>query len=157
METSGAAWVFSFPREEADMNLDKGGLESPAAVGCAIGSLSDPESAAKDARSAGTATTQATARIRPVDLDLLRLSYVCRANTLLRDLPERSLVLSRIHGFFDASPDRASVERFSLCALIDGEPAGSSRPTSERLHVAQPEADLARGASAALDSAIREA
>jgi hypothetical protein len=120
MEVPGAAWVFSFSREEAGMNLDRSGLEFPAAVGSVIGSLLDPASAEKDARPVRTATTQTMACIRPIDLDLLRLSYVCRANTLLQDLPERSLVLSRIHGFFDASPDRASVERFSLSALIDG-------------------------------------
>jgi hypothetical protein len=110
------------------MNLGRSGLEPPAAVGSVTGSLLDPASAAKDARSVGAATTQATARIRPLDLDLLRLSYVCRANTLLQDLPERSLVLSNIHGFFDASPDRASVERFSLSALID---RGRVRATCE--------------------------
>jgi hypothetical protein len=102
------------------MNLDRSGLEPPAAVGSAIGSSLDPASAEKDARPVRVATTQTMACIRPIDLDLLRLSYVCRANTFLQDLPERSLVLSRIHGFFDASPDRASVERFSLSALIDG-------------------------------------
>jgi hypothetical protein len=104
------------------MNLGRSGLEPPAAVGSVTGSLLDPASAAKDARSVGAA------RIRPLDLDLLRLSYVCRANTLLQDLPERSLVLSSIHGFFDASPDRASVERFSLSALID---RGRARATCE--------------------------
>jgi hypothetical protein len=120
METLGAAWVFSFSREEEDMSFGRSRFEFPAASGSSAGSWLDPASVVKDADPVGTAATQVTARTRPIDLDLLRLSYVCRANTLLWDLPGRSLVLSRIHGFFDASPDSASVERFSLSALIDG-------------------------------------
>ncbi len=59
-------------------------------------------------------------QVQTPDLDLLRLSYVCRADVLLRGLPERSRVLSTIHRFFDASPDRASAEAFPLSALIAG-------------------------------------
>ncbi len=64
-------------------------------------------------------TTRAAAQVQTSDLDLLRLSYVFRADTLLHGLPERSRVLSTIHRFFDAAPDRASAESFPLSALID--------------------------------------
>jgi hypothetical protein len=55
-----------------------------------------------------------------LDLDLLRLSYVCRADALLHGLPERSWVLARVHRLFDASPTPASIESLSLSTLIDG-------------------------------------
>lgn len=64
-------------------------------------------------------STPAGTALRPLDLDLLRLSYVCRADALLRGRPERSWVLSKIHRFFDASPDPASAGALSLRALID--------------------------------------
>jgi hypothetical protein len=127
METTGAAWVFSFSREEADMNWVRSEADLPQAGGSVIGSPLDSASAKKGARSDGIATTRPTTCARPIDLDLLRLSYVCLANTLLQNLPERSLILSRIHGFFDTSPDPASIERFSLSGLVEGErgPQGS--------------------------------
>ncbi len=60
-----------------------------------------------------------TTRARATDLDLLRLSYICRADALLRGLPERSLVLARIHRFFDRVPRGAAFDELLLSALID--------------------------------------
>jgi hypothetical protein len=45
-----------------------------------------------------------TVGARGTDPGLLRLSYVCRADTLLRGRAGRSAVLARIHGLFDESP-----------------------------------------------------
>ncbi len=109
------------------MNLVRSEADLPPSGGSVIGSPLDSASAQKDARSNGVATTRTTTCARPIDLDLLRLSYVCLANSLLQNLPERSLILSRIHGFFDTSPDPASIERFSLSRLVDGE-RGSQGP-----------------------------
>lgn len=103
------------------MNVVRSEVDLSPAGGAVIGSPLDSAGAKRSARSDGIATTRPTACARPIDLDLLRLSYVCLANTLLQTLPERSLILSRIHGFFDSSPDPASIERFSLSGLVEGE------------------------------------
>jgi hypothetical protein len=60
-----------------------------------------------------------TTRARATDLDLLRLSAICRADALLRGLPERSLALARIHRFFDRVPRGAALDELLLSALID--------------------------------------
>jgi hypothetical protein len=49
----------------------------------------------------------------------LRLSCVFRADALLRGLPERTLVLARIHRFFDRAPDGAALNELLLSALFD--------------------------------------
>ncbi len=58
-------------------------------------------------------------RARATDLDLLRLSYICRVDALLRGTPERSLVLAGIHRFFDRVPSGAALDELLLSALID--------------------------------------
>jgi len=61
---------------------------------------------------------QATTRNRAPDLDLLRLSCLCRANALLLGRPERSITLARIHRFFDGAPEGAGLDDLLLSALI---------------------------------------
>jgi len=59
--------------------------------------------------------TDATTCSLAVDPDLLRLSYILRADLLLRGRAGRSEVLAEIHRLFDASPDGTP----SIAALTD--------------------------------------
>ncbi len=67
---------------------------------------------------------------RATDLDLLRLSCVCRADARLLGQPERSRVLASIHRFFDRAPSGAALDELLFSALADAAPEAShsSRP-----------------------------
>lgn len=52
------------------------------------------------------------------DIDLLRLSYVCRADAMLCGLPQRSAALARIHRFFDRAPRGVALDDLLWCALV---------------------------------------
>lgn len=60
-----------------------------------------------------------TTRGGAADLDLLRLSYVCRADALLCGMPGRSAALARIHRFFDRAPREAALDDLLLSALLE--------------------------------------
>ncbi len=62
----------------------------------------------------GLATTPSGA----ADLDLLRLACVCRTDALLLGTPERTVVLARIHRFFDHAPRGAALGDLLLSALV---------------------------------------
>jgi hypothetical protein len=60
-----------------------------------------------------------TTRDRATDLDLLRLSCICRADAMLQGLPERSRVLASIHRLFDSAPYGALLDELLVSALMD--------------------------------------
>lgn len=66
----------------------------------------------------GVQESPATTLGRTADLDLLRLSYVCRMDALFLGMPERSVALARIHRFFDRAPRGAALDDLLLSALI---------------------------------------
>jgi hypothetical protein len=69
----------------------------------------------------GAERTQTT-HARATDLDLLRLSCVCRADARLQGHPDRSRVLATIHRFFDDAPEGTPLDELLFSALVDRAP-----------------------------------
>jgi len=91
-----------------------------------------PGGAPGGARSTEILRVLPTTDEREHDPALLRLSYVCRADDLLRGRAGRSAVLARIHRLFDASPDARpdSDALDGLARLIDGARRAAREPLS---------------------------
>ncbi len=75
----------------------------------------------------------ATTSSGAADIDLLRLSYVCRADALLRGLPQRSAALARIHRFFDGAPRGMALDDLLWRALVGAPHEGDEAPCARAM------------------------